>query len=101
MERIERIKEMEAALDTSREAVDQLSDAVAALVDAMDGLQALSGYYGSQTWFKDREADERGKLPDDLKRGVLSEDVPYDLLIDAREVALGALEAATATLRAL
>ena len=31
---------------------------------------------------RDYEADEAGKLPADLKRGVLSEDAVYDLLSD-------------------
>ena len=101
MDRIERISAMEAALNASRAAVDQLSEAVAGLVDAMDALQALSAYYGSKEWYDDRKADEQGKLPAGLARGVLGEDAPYDLLVDAREAALGALEAATATLRAL
>ena len=101
MDRVERIKEMEGAMSASREAVDQLQEAVASLVDAMDDLQALSAYYGSQNWYKDREAYERGRLPRDLACGVLGEDEPYDLLVDAREVALGTLEAATALLRAL
>ena len=101
MERIERIEAMEAALDESREAIDQLQEAIAGLVDALDGLQALASYYGSQDWYKDRKADEQGRLPQDLKRGVLGEDEAYEVLVDAREAALGALEVATATLRAL
>ncbi len=35
---------------------------------------------------KDFEADEAGKLPSDLKRGVLSEDAVYDLIIDNRDL---------------
>ncbi len=101
MERIERIKAMEEALNASREAAEQLSEAVAAQAVSLDGLRELSGYYGSQLWFKDRDADERGKLPADLARGVLSEDEPYEVLVSAREAALGALEIATAMLRAL
>ena len=101
MDRIERIEAMEAALNAAREATDQLSEAVAAQAVALDGLRALSGYSGSQDWYKDREADERGKLPDSLARGVLGEDLPYEVLVDAREAALGALEVATAMLRAL
>lgn len=100
-DRIKRIAAMEEALNTSRAAVDQLQDAVSGLVDAMDALRELSEYYGSQLWYKDRGADERGQLPDDLARGVLTEDLPYEVLVDAREAALGALEAATATLRSL
>ena len=98
---IERIAAMEEALSDSRAAVDQLNEAVASVVDALDGLQRLSGYYGSADWYADREMDERGGLPAELERGVLSEDEPYEVLIGAREAALGALEVSTALLRAL
>jgi len=99
--RIERIQAMEEALNVSRDAAEQLSEAVASQVDALDALRQLSMYYGSQDWYKDREADERGKLPEDLERGVLGEDLPYEVLVSAREAALAALEVATLVLRAL
>jgi hypothetical protein len=101
MDRIERIKAMEAALNETRDAAEQLREAVAAQAVALDSVRALSAYYGSQDWYKDLEADERGKLPEGLERGVLSEDLPYEALVDAREAALGALEVATSMLRAL
>ena len=41
-------------------------------------------YYTSGEWREDYEADERGELPPDLKRGVLSQDALYDLLEGAR-----------------
>lgn len=37
-------------------------------------------YYENGLWLKDYEADERGELPTDLKRGILSQDALYDLL---------------------
>ncbi|MER2053760.1 MAG: DUF4298 domain-containing protein [Clostridia bacterium] len=43
-------------------------------------LQLLNTYYTSGQWREDYEADERGELPPDLKRGVLSQDGLYDLL---------------------
>ena len=43
-------------------------------------LAALTGYCESGQWLADYEADKRGELPDDLKRGVLSQDGLYDLL---------------------
>lgn len=100
-QRIARIKEMEAALNSAQEAADQLSEAIQGQVDALDALQQLSAYYGSDEWYGDREADERGWLPEDLERGVLSEDAPYEALVSAREAALAAIEVAAATLRAL
>ena len=43
-------------------------------------LKALSEYYGSPAWKRDFAADEAGILPEELSRGVLSEDGVYDLL---------------------
>lgn len=42
--------------------------------------QALIDYYESGQWLKDYEADERGELPRNLKRGVLSQDGLWELL---------------------
>ncbi len=61
MERIERVKKMEKYYD------------------------ALRAYLDSGLWLSDFEADERGQLPGNLKRGVLSEDGLYDLLCDIDE----------------
>ena len=47
---------------------------------------SLNEYYGSPLWWEDFEADEAGKLPADLKRGVLSEDEAYDLLESYRDL---------------
>ena len=41
---------------------------------------ALKEYMESGLWLSDYEADERGELPPELKRGVLSQDGLYDLL---------------------
>ena len=46
--------------------------------------EVLKGYMESGKWRKDFEADEKGKLPAGLKRGVLSEDGLYNLLEDVR-----------------
>ena len=43
-------------------------------------LRQLSDYYSSPEWKRDYAADEAGLLPNDLKRGVLSEDGIYNLL---------------------
>lgn len=62
IERVERIKKMEECYNTLRE------------------------YMDSGLWLSDYEADERGELPSDLKRGVLSQDGLYDLLSEADKV---------------
>ena len=48
-------------------------------------LYELTSYYENGQWLKDFEADERGELPKDLKRGVLSEDGVYNLLSEFKE----------------
>lgn len=99
MERITRIKEMEEALDAQMALLDQLSQAIDTYEAGMDSLRQLEAYYGSGEWFSDREADENGELPADLKRGILSEDTAYDLLLDARELALRMVETGATILR--
>ena len=40
----------------------------------------LRDYYENGQWLRDYEANERGELPANLKRGVLSQDGLWDLL---------------------
>ncbi len=69
-ERIERVRRMEELFDRLQEHRDP-------------GLLAeLLGYYDSGLWLADYEADERGELPPDLKRGVLSQDGIWNLLTE-------------------
>ena len=82
MKQIERIERMEQYLDESTAAVLTLSEALERYEAVQSSLKKLSDYYGSTLWMKDFEDDEAGKLPIDLKRGVLSEDTVYDLLTD-------------------
>ena len=99
MDRIARINEMEEALDAQAALLDQLSFALDTCEASIGRLERLMAYYGSEEWFSDREADEGGELPDDLKRGVLTEDIPYELLTDARELALRMVETGVSILR--
>ena len=66
---------------------DEVQNALAEGVDIEDALlqekiEILIQYYESKQWKIDYSADERGELPADLKRGVLSEDGVYNLLND-------------------
>ncbi len=86
--RVKRIEEMERYLDASRRAVDDLEKAVTAYEAVQKEYKKLSDYYGSVRWMDDYEAGEAGKLPADLKRGVLSEDAVYDLITDNHDLAI-------------
>ena len=95
MKQIERIEQMEQCFDVSEEAVRALSDALDRYEEAQKTLKKLCDYYGGTLWRKDFEADEAGKLPAGLKRGVLSEDSVYDLLTEHHEMVLRMSRAVT------
>ena len=86
MEQTERIKIMEQRMDRASQAVMTLSAALDQYEAAHDDIKALSDYYGSETWRQDFKDDEAGRLPADLKRGVLSEDGVWNLLADNRDL---------------
>lgn len=46
--------------------------------------RTLEKYMDCGLWLKDYRADERGKLPHGMKRGVLSEDGLYNLITDTK-----------------
>ena len=86
MEQIERIKQMELRMERSAKAVIELSAALDMYESVLEDIVALDAYYGSETWKQDYADDEAGRLPADLKRGVLSEDGIWNLLSDVREL---------------
>ena len=66
--RIERVEKYERLFDE------------AAISHDPEKMALLDSYYTSGLWRDDYKADERGELPPDLKRGVLSQDSLYELL---------------------
>ena len=77
---IARIQKMEAYFDTLSFALKRNPQILKEDADLQRMLQELRSYYESGQWLADFECDERGELPADLKRGVLSEDGVYNLL---------------------
>lgn len=76
-EAIDRIQRMEVIFDTLRAGA---SCDPPVMEEAL--LKILLDYYTSGQWLKDYELDEKGYLPPDVKRGVLSEDGVYNFLED-------------------
>lgn len=79
METIVRIQKMEqlyddvlAASHTGRNFIEDESIG--------EKIRELTDYYENGLWLQDYECDERGELPKNLKRGVLSQDGLYNLL---------------------
>lgn len=53
---------------------------------SVEDLRLLAAYYDSTLWRIDFESDEAGQIPQQIKRGVLSEDAVYDVLTTYREL---------------
>ncbi len=85
-QQITRIRQMERRLNRATAAVKRLEAALDKWEAAQEAIAALDEYYGSDLWKQDFADDEAGRLPDDLKRGVLSEDAVWDLLADVKEL---------------
>ena len=79
MKQTERITQMESLFDKSNEVIRQMHKAIEDFYALQPVITKLEDYYKSD-WQTDFEADEEGKLPTELKRGVLSEDGLWDLL---------------------
>ena len=67
------------AADSATAAPDCTTTSLAGMIRELDA------YYGSREWREDLAADEAGELPEDLRRGVLSEDGIWNVLQEYRE----------------
>ena len=84
-ENVRRIKEMEDILDK---------------VEAnIPNYRKLDNYYSSKYWFEDEKSYNKGELPKDLRCGVLSEDLAYNLFGENQDLAIKMIEIATKMLR--
>ncbi len=77
-----------AAMERLMEEVEAVRAAGGNWVD-LPALETLATYYESPDWMEDYDADGRGEVPRDMKRGVLSQDGLWELLCDAHEVRKG------------
>ena len=74
MKRLERIARYEQILDRAEAVARQAEEALEAYDAVQEELKELEKYYTGREWKADFDADAAGKLPPELKRGVLSED---------------------------
>ena len=99
MEQIERIQHFEMLLDRIAPVLENLEEALDAFEGIQEDVKELAAYYEDDDWREDFEADEAGKLPADLKRGVLSEDGIYDVLSDHYALTVRLLDTVSAILK--
>ncbi len=77
---VERISHMEAMFDRLSSTLADTPALIAGDREMRDAALALDAYQNSGEWMEDYQLDERGMLPPNLKRGVLSQDGLYELL---------------------
>ena len=92
MDQIERIKTMEEHLNKASQAVKALSDALDLYAEAMESIETIDDYLVSDEWQQDFDDSEAGRLPKDLKCGVLSEDGIWNVVDTNRELQAQMLE---------
>ncbi len=85
-ENLARISEMESILDYVTEIMNNPDISLEELEALQPKMRMLETYYVGQDWKDDLTLDEAGKIPKDLKRGVLSEDAIYNILERNREL---------------
>ena len=83
---VERIQEMEEILDRASTVMKDLESNIAEFEALQSEIKKLEKYYTGKKWKSDFKLDEDGKLPQDLKRGVLSEDGICGLLERYKEL---------------
>lgn len=88
-----RVMDMEEILEEQMACQTELREAMEKVAELNDRYVKLRDYYGSEEMNEDLKADEAGKL-DDINRGVLTEDLVYDLMGDRYELGLDLLELA-------
>lgn len=71
---------MEENLDIAKKALEDFEKSLENFLSVQKNIKELSEYYFSRQWMADYDADSRGEIPHNLKRGVLSEDAAYNLI---------------------
>ena len=90
---------MEEHLNKASQAVKALNDALDLYTDAMESIEIIDDYLVSDEWQQDFNDSEAGRLPKDLKCGVLSEDGIWNVVDTNRELQAQMLEIVATHLR--
>ena len=86
LQAVERIEKMERVFDELKQAAEQDKAALFENAALRELLRELTGYYDDGQWLRDYEFDERGLIPREIKKGVLSEDAVYNLLSEINDL---------------
>ncbi len=82
---INRITKNEERLDSILLSLKNLEEAMSDFKSKRKDINLINKYYGSDSWFKDKEAYESNEIPR-IKAGVLSEDAVWNMNEDINSV---------------
>lgn len=82
---IKRITKNEERLDNIIQNIKELELALSNFKKNKKDLTLLNKYYGSKSWFKDKEMYESNKISN-IKAGVLSEDTVWNMNEDINDI---------------
>ena len=85
-EAMTRVMQMEQYMDEVFKTLKSNPNAVKEKEEIRSKIEVLTEYLDGGQWLSDYECDERGELPANLKRGVLSQDALYNLLCEIEEM---------------
>lgn len=77
-----RVEKQEERFDRLLEIQGRMQETLHEFESSLHEYAELLGYYTSEEFLKDFTMDEEGLFPENLKRGVLSEDGVYNLIED-------------------
>ena len=95
----EHITRMENIMVKQETAIRKLESVLDELDAQQKDFEALNAYYYSDQRNQDLEDEENHRIPETLRRGVLSEDEVYNLFLDSRDAALHMMETALKILK--
>ena len=93
------IIKMENIMVNQENTIKKLEKILEELDAQQEDYEALNAYYYSEQRFQDLEDEENHMIPENLNRGVLSEDGVYNLFMDTNDVALHMMEIALKLLK--
>ena len=82
----ERITYYEGLLNEAVETIAFMGASLDAFKELQPKIKELDEYYGSESWKQDLADDDAGLLPEDLNRGVLSEDGIWNVLTENKDI---------------
>ncbi len=95
---IKNITEMENILNETDSLISEMEVLIKKWKKNQNDFARLMSYYGSENWHKDREDDDAGIIPQDLPRGVLSEDAVHNTFGNRREISIELIKTGVADL---